>query len=383
MAVQTRTDVAVLTTIEDIDALEGEWHELEARSSGLTAFSTWEWSRSIASHYWEKRPIRLFTFRRGGMLIGIAPFGETRMLGLRVLRPLCAGFRRYSLADYTDVLMADGYEDEVLAAFCDALASQPWDVLRMQELPWNSSTGTLLADLASQHGWTATLSPSSDVHPLPLEGTWESYRATLSRGTRNDTGRLTRKLIAERGASFVRIDGDEKSVEQGMETLFQLHTRRWAEAGGPGIFRDARRCRFHHDVARRFARRGRLFLTILHASDEPVAAEYGFEVSGVQYHYAAGVRQDGDWRRFSLGTVLDLHVIEDAFGRSLRCVDFMRGVGYYKDHYRSESHFNQELLVFRNSRARLHYRVADQVARKMDGVRRRLEWKRQRILGTE
>jgi CelD/BcsL family acetyltransferase involved in cellulose biosynthesis len=81
--------------------------------------------------------------------------------------------------------------------------------------------------------------------------------------------------------------------------------------------------------------------------------------------------------------MLDLHGIEDAFGRGLRCVDFMRGVGHYKDHYRSESHFNQELLIFRNSRARLHYRLADQVARKMDGLRRRLEWKRQTILGTD
>jgi hypothetical protein len=36
----------------------------------------------------------------------------------------------------------------------------------------------------------------------------------------------------------------------------------------------------------------------------------------------------------------------------------MRGEGHYKDHYRMDTHLNQDLLIFRNRRAQLQYRMA-------------------------
>ena len=181
---------------------------------------------------------------------------------------------------------------------------------------------------------------------------------TLSRSTRNDSGRLTRKLIAERAASCVDVDRDPEDVRRAMDDLFDLHTRRWQAAGKPGLFLDERRRDFHREVARRFAERGMLAIPLLRAGDETIAIKYGFQTNGTRYYYSAGFSPDPEWRGFRLGLVADLALLKDAFEQGVRCVDFMRGDGHYKDHFRMETHLNQDLVLFRNQRVRLQYRLA-------------------------
>ena len=368
-----RIQASRLTTLPEIDALRDEWRQLEERCPDLTPFSTWEWCRSVAKHYGDGRPLWVFTLRSDGDLVGIAPFTETRLGGLRLLRFIGSGSGRYSMADYQDLLTAEGHEDEVVAAFCDDLARQPaWDVLHLQELPPSSRTPARLTAAAASQGWLTQLKPGSDVHLLPLNGTWDSYKATLSRSTRNGTGRKIRKLVAEHEGSFVTVGDDESAVRAAMEDLFDLHTRRWSSVGKPGIFSTPRRRRFDHEVAGRLAQRGMLRMFLLKSGDRTIGVSYGFQRDGMEYHYGGGFDPAPEWNHFRLGMALDLWIIEDSFRRGVRCVNFLRGEGHYKEHYRTETRFNQDLLVFRNRRALLHYRFARVARGALNRLRRRL-----------
>ncbi|MGD0765942.1 MAG: GNAT family N-acetyltransferase [Dehalococcoidia bacterium] len=367
-----RVQASRLTTLPEIDALRDEWRQLEERCPDVTPFSTWEWCGTVAKYYGGGRPFWVFALRDGDGLVGIAPFAETRLGGVRLLRFIGSALGRYSIADYQDLLAAEGREDEVVAAFCDELARHPgWDVLHLQEVPFSSRTVGRLVAGATSRGWLTLLQPGSDVYPLPIRGTWDSYKATLPRTMRKATSRKTRKLIAEQAASFSAVGNDEGAVYVAMEELFDLHTRRWRSVGRPGIFRDHRR-RFHHEVASRFAQRGMLMISLLKSGDRTIAVKYGFQRDGVQYLYSGGFSTDPEWSTFGLGAVLNLRLIEDAFERGVRCVDWMRGDGHYKEHYRVEKHFNQDLLVFRNQRARLHYRVARIARAAYERLRRKL-----------
>jgi CelD/BcsL family acetyltransferase involved in cellulose biosynthesis len=368
-----RVQASRLTTLPEIEALRDEWRQLEVRCPDLTPFSTWEWCHAVAKYYGGDRPFWVFALRDGSDLVGIAPFAETRLGGLRLLRFIGSALGRYSIADYQDFLAAEGREDEIVAVFCDELARHPgWDVLHLQEVPSSSRTvGRLIAGAASR-GWLTLLRPGSDIHLLPINGTWDTYKMTLSRTTRNDTGRKMRKLFAECGGRFCTVGEDESATYTAMEELFDLHTRRWHSVGLPGIFRTEQRRRFDHEVASQFAQRGMLRISLLRCESETVAISYGFARDGVQYHYSGGLNPDPKWAQFRLGMVLDLQMIKDAFERGVRCVDFMRGEGHYKKHYRTEEHFNQDLLVFRNRRARLHYRVARIARAGYERLRRKL-----------
>ncbi len=370
---QERIHVSLLTTLPEIDALQDEWRQLEKRCPDVTPFSTWEWCGAVAQYFGGGRPLRVFTFRDDGELLGIAPFAETPVSGLRFLRLLGSGFGHYSIADYQDLLLAEGREDEVIGTLCDVLAQHPtWDALHLQELPASSRVSPRLVSAAASRGWRPVLRRDSDVHLLPIDGSWDSYKATLSRSTRNDGGRQTRKLIAEYDASFASVGDDEEAVCKAMEELFDLHTRRWQAAGKPGIFRDQRRRDFHRQVARRFARRRMLALYLLRSGDETIAIHYGFQSDGTTYVYALGSNPDRHWQRLRVGLVLDLHLIKDAFEQGACCVDFMRGDGHYKSHFRTGTDFNQDLLVFRNRRVQLQYRLTRAARGAIGRLRRKL-----------
>ena len=359
IALDRRIEVRRLTTQSDLDAIRDEWRQLDMRCPDLTPFSTWEWCSTVAEFYGGDRPFWVLTLRRDGELIGVAPFAEVRSMGLRVLQFIGSGLRRYPISDYQDLLVAPEYEDEALRALCDDLRGRSgWDMLYLQELPPTSKTPEKLMEPLCGCSWLPVLQYGSDVHFLPIEGDWDSYKATLSRTTRNDTGRLIRKLIAEKEASLICIDGDVGAVDAAMNSLFDLHTQRWQSKGLPGIFRTEQRREFDREVARRFARRGMLVLWLLNAGDRTIAAKYGFVRDGVQYHYAVGYNVDPEWSRFRLGAVMDMQIIRNAFDDGLRGVDFMRGEGHYKDHYRMKTALNREMLVFRSRRVWLHYRLA-------------------------
>jgi hypothetical protein len=51
----------------------------------------------------------------------------------------------------------------------------------------------------------------------------------------------------------------------------------------------------------------------------------------------------------------------------------MRGDGHYKDHYRMETHLNQDLMIFRGKRAELQYRLAHATRGAMARLQRKLE----------
>jgi CelD/BcsL family acetyltransferase involved in cellulose biosynthesis len=371
-APESRIDVSRLATLSEVDALRDEWRQLEERCPEVTPFSTWEWCGAVAKHHVGKRPLWVMTLRDGDELVGIAPFAETRLGGLRLLRLLSSALGAYSMADYQGLLLAGGREDEAITALCEDLVHRPgWDVLHLQELSANSSTTAKLMEYAASRGWPVALRSASDVHMLPINGSWDEYKATLSRSTRNDGGRLTRKLMGEHEAYFTSVDGDLEAVRQAMEELFDLHTQRWESAGKPGIFHGQRQRDFHHEVAGRFAARRMLAMSLLRAGDETIAVKYGFQTNGTRYYYSAGFSPDPRWNRFRLGLVLDLALIKDAFEQGVKCVDFMRGDGHYKDHYRMDTHLNQDLLIFRGRRAQLQYRLA----RMMRGGTARLQRK--------
>src|SRR4030042_5200922 len=115
-----------------------------------------------------------------------------------------------------------------------------------------------------------------------------------------------------------------------------------------------------------------LKVALLRSGDRTIAIDYGFQRDGVQYHYATGFDPDPELKHCGLGMLLGFQMIEDAFKQGARCVDFMRGEGHYKNHYRMETRFNQDLLVFRNRRARLHYRFASVARATVDRLRSRL-----------
>jgi CelD/BcsL family acetyltransferase involved in cellulose biosynthesis len=375
----TTIRVSRIERLSDLESLGDEWRQLESLCPDLRVFSTWEWCGAVVHHFPNQEPLWVFAARDGGDLVGLAPFGRRLEDGLRILRLIGTGLGPYSVADYQDLLLSDGFEKPTIDSFCAALQelSDGWDVLHLQEVPDSSRTLAPLVESARARGWRCVQRPGSDVHPLTLSESWEAYCTRLSLKTRRQVERRLRKLVRERGGEFVYVQ-DERALEGAMNTLYALHTRRWSAIGKPGIFRTEQRRRFHQEVARRFHQRGILNLSLLKADSQVVGASYAFVWNGTDYLYTSGFCPEPEWSPYGLGTTMDVHEIRTSMARGLRCVDFLRGDPHYKEHYRAESRYNRELLVFRDALTQIRYQTA-RFARRTAGRLRPLVCLRNRL----
>ena len=239
-------------------------------------------------------------------------------------------------------------------------------MLWLQELPQTSRLARRLPQIAKQRGWRVVVKEHDDAYHIDLPPTWEEYAETLSSNTRSNMGRKTRKLIRESGGRFENIGAD--GLLPALDTLFELHQRRWTALGKPGIFATKQMRSFHHDLAQTLERDDMLDLVLLHAGDETIGARYSFNFRGAHSFYASGFDPDERWASHSLGMLMDVHGISNAIKNGMSREDLLRGDGAYKQRYAPTHTLNLDLRVFRTGSAYRRYQLYQTVR----GAARRL-----------
>jgi CelD/BcsL family acetyltransferase involved in cellulose biosynthesis len=277
---------------------------------------------------------------------------------------LSSGLADYSMADYGDLLMAPDREHEVLEALVDDLERDAsWDELWLQELPETSQTALILPILARRKNWYVDIRDASETYTVDLPSTPDEYLARLSQNTRKALRRRWNKLSREHAGAYHTVAPGEDPLPA-LETLFDLHTRRWQHEGQGGIFRHQRTRAFHRDAARSLHAAGMLDLTLLSAAPSTgsgqaaaVAAQYCLDFNGRRLFYINGHEPGAEWQSFGLGFITDVARVEAAVASGLRIADFGRSEGEYKARYGPERRQNLHLRIFRSRAAYLRCRL--------------------------
>ncbi len=349
---QAASKVSVTTSLDDLRAVETAWRDLQD-ASPAGVFASWPWASTVARHYATSRRLHVALATQDGAPIGLAPLAYRRFLGIRTLMLLNGGLAEYPMADYQDVLLQPGREQEALDALTGELATAPWDLLWLQELPAESPTARLLPEIARDRGWHVVTGTASDVHRVDLPATWEDYVGGLSSSWRKEIRSKLRRLESEHGATFTLVERAE-DIDAAMESLFDLHTQRWEAVGQPGIFASAQSRAFYKDLAHTMHEAGKLYLgTLRTAGGEAIGAGFGFDHGGTRYAYTYGYKPGPEWEKASLGLMLDSFCIRSAIETGLQRVDLMRSEGEYKKRYGAVSADNVEVMVFRSHSAYL------------------------------
>lgn len=329
-AEQLGVGMELLTSSEQLYALQTEWDALVEESTSPSIFLTWEW----ISTWWEVfgtdlRPWILVARDRGtGDLLGIAPF-------LLRQHPLPSGpWRELSLwgstvaaGDHLNVLVRRGYEDLVAARFAETLWAQrrQWDVLA---LDWVAS-GSLLAGRVRQQANRSAMVWRSVCPFVRLPNGWAEFQASLAKNTRRNLIKASHRLNRAAGGAvtFQQVDSVAE-VPTVMDELFRLHQELWTARGYRGAFGDAAVRRFHRQIAVRLAEQGRLRLHVLRVRGQAIAVDYGFAYGGTVSLYQGGY--DRTWEHYSPGSLVTAETIRAAIAQGDREVDFLRGEEWYK-----------------------------------------------------
>ncbi len=330
--------VEELTQSGQFEALQPEWDALLA-SADSSLFQSWEWQWSWWRHYGRGR-LCLLTARRDGALVGIAPLMLGCYLGVPLRRLQFIGTLG---TDYLDLIVARAEAAPLIDCFMREIAARRhrWDLVDLQQI----RSGSPLA-AATAPSPCRTLRLRQERCPfVPLPPSWGEYSGSLGKSLRKNIGYYRR--LMEREHAFEIETFTDGSLPEALDEFFTLHQARWRKRRLPGAFAGTRVRRFHHEVAARLHERGWLRLHRLRLDGRTRAVLYCFNHGGKGYYYQGGF--EPELARYSPGTVLTAHAIEDAIQLGATEFDFLRGDEPYKYAWKASDRENIRLLIWRSA----------------------------------
>jgi CelD/BcsL family acetyltransferase involved in cellulose biosynthesis len=291
---------------DSLEALEDDWRELAQRSENI--FATWEWSSIWWQHFGSGKKMFIVACRDGsGRLIAILPLSQSTKLGLRIIR-----FLGHGVADELGPICAPADKSAAREFVRDALKQIPWkyDLFLGERLPRSDYWSDALS---------GTVVRTEESPVLIANGMgWDEYLRSKSSNLRQQVRRRERQLARGHDLRY-RLTSDPARLDDDLDTLFALHTARWADTASPFIANNA----FHRHFAKRALEKGWLRLWFLELNGTPRAAWYGFRFGDVESYYQSG--RDPVWARSSIGFVLLAHTIREALDDGVREYRFLRG----------------------------------------------------------
>ena len=306
-----------ITSLDDLEALRGDWTALCDRSPRVTPFQRPEWLIPWWRAFQPGEPWVL-AVRQEGRLAALAPLLVYPNEGKKIVA-FCGG----GISDYCDVVTASDREEEAVAALLDHLAArrERWDVGDFEPIPGESP---LLR--AAQDGLEAR-TELRDVCPgLDLPDRVEDLREVVSTRQLANLRKYRRKAEALGELRLQTVD--DRPWEELLDILIDLHGARWSELGEAGMLGGDGLRAFHREAAAGFHARGCLGLYALCLDGHLLAALYGFREKDTFYCYMQGF--DPEQAKLSPGAMVVGAVIEDAIRRGAKRIDFLRGREAYK-----------------------------------------------------
>jgi len=339
--------VVAISREGELGALRRDWDALVESSASRNTFLTWEWITAWWSAYGQPGELRILAaFDEQGALRGLAPLRarNVRRYGQTVPALQFIGDGSND-SDYLDFIIANGYEAEVMEAFQTHWAEElkRGTVMVMNEVPETSPNPAFLKKLAEPHGmlWTESEVACATVH---LPETWEEYLGILKPRFRTKIRSVLRNLEGRPEVRFGFCD-DPEQLPRLLPALFDLHARRWAADGKPGVFGWDKKRSFYYALSPLLLERGWLRLSWLEWNGQILACQYGFVYGDTYYHLQEGYEPASE--HWNLGAGLRAWSIREFLKQGLREYDFLGGVGRHKTDWGAEVKRSKQIQLAR------------------------------------
>jgi len=319
----------VIRTLEEFDALAGQWNDLLNCSASHVPFLRHEylaaWWRTLGGGEWAHGELYVVLgYRADDSLGAVAPLfftenkdGEPAMMLLGSVE----------ISDYLDVIICpDG-----APAFIDALLEHldgpqapAWKLLDLYNLLEDSPTLRILESSAGKRGWQYTQERLQHCPYIPLPGDWETYLAGIDKKQRHEIRRKLRRAESYDVPVRWYILQDALSLDEHVDSLFYLMEQ---DEEKRAFLTPTMRDQMRATVQQAF-QAGWLQLAFLEAGGQKVAAYLNFDYGNHIWVYNSGL--DFNYSALSPGWVLLGYLLQWANEHQRVAFDFMRGDEDYK-----------------------------------------------------
>jgi CelD/BcsL family acetyltransferase involved in cellulose biosynthesis len=311
----SKVQVEWITDTRRMTELAEEWTSLEPSIQHRTVFSTFDFLRSWYSNHvlYGGNPL-IGVARRDGALAGIAPLVMRRGCLARI--PL--NRVQFAMHDaYSGEFLVEDNHPETVGAFIDSLAgSVAFDLMCLNGIEPGTSQFSVLEDAAARNGLRMELTNHPNA-TVDLRGGYDAYCRSMSRNFRRTVKRQAQRVMSEGRPTVggVRLNSGKDSVDSCIERLFTVMESSYKLKG-----KRIPDCHRNHlaELARRFAARNSLHLSILSIGDKDAAAVMGLVERGTYYDFTLAYSEQ--FAPLSPGAYLMQEVLSDLAERGVHTV---------------------------------------------------------------
>ena len=353
--------IACLTSF-DAPGLERDWDALARRLAALP-FMTYSWSHA----WWQslrrtslltRDSLRLFTIRNAqGALVAVAPMmlTERLVIGLPIARTLQFIGADPNITEVRGMLVAPVDEQRVVELLRQELALRA----EYDRLIWSGLQADGAAVVALQAEQGSRLMPHVSMLVVELPDSWDAFKATLPRNTREALRKCYNSLARDGHSATLTVHTSHDAIRQALPRFFELHSSRAAVQDGVHHYdcfagSDARA--FVRGIVDDVAPTGTMRMFELEIGGVVVAARLAFMYGNGIYLYYAGY--DPGWGRYSVMTTLVAEILKHSMEQGLRFANLSTGIDRSKMRWRpAETRFETLLVAANTSRASVALRV--------------------------
>jgi CelD/BcsL family acetyltransferase involved in cellulose biosynthesis len=335
--------VIVATSLEDLHQYAAEWDELAFVAPQQEPMLSHAWMSAYFEHcLLPHERWHCLLALQGKRLVGVLPLLETSCYPIGLRRPLLRTPSDLQTVS-VDVLAAEGLESAIADLFCAALDDlfPRWQTATFTRLP--ASSPLLKLPETSSRRLTVLKRFDSAGAYLPTVGSFDEYRAGLSKNFRRNLKKLNNKTaqLADVNTEFLSCgEASEKQLNRFME----VETASWKGREKTAILMSPPTVAFYRALCRNLATRGWLEWHFLSTQGKTIAGNLAIRCGRSVVIWKIGY--DEAFARCGPGTILFERLAQRAFeADDIDQIDLMTDMPWH-DNWRIHKREYHDLYVF-------------------------------------
>jgi CelD/BcsL family acetyltransferase involved in cellulose biosynthesis len=345
--------VAVVTSLAGARALTAEWAALHGRSGTHNPFIHPSWALTWAEHFVGEDELFIITTRRGGILVGVAPFywvrlGSRRRSVFRALHLLGNG----RCAQFTEIpgVLADQSEHRIV--FRETIAflqreAPSWDWAKLTidaqqgwfEPQWVTKGLDERSAFNVQHGTRANV-------VLDLPASWGEFLAARKKNVRESIRRSINRLDKRVGEWSVDLETGAADISKALAKIIDLHRARSEMNGKPNhptMFGQRSAEPFYREAVTAMISSGHSEISVLRCKGEIVAGLVILRSNTQVYTSVTGA--DPKAWQLGPGTIMITELARREINRGTSSVNLSAGPNQSKLRWSERLEFNHDFVI--------------------------------------
>jgi len=258
--------VKIITDFDMMDDLAAEWNEL-APPGSVEPWQSFSWHRSVAKANENESFLRIFTVRKNGTLLAIAPMVLRR--SEQPLKPWRLGF--LGEEELKEPNWFVGSDPGALNMLVEAISEEPVHPVRLSRIPSDYESSFSIIEKFKKRGWITKV-----VHmPYPFLNLGGD---TIKKSLQKDLKRARKKAQKYGALSLKAVsDTEQGDLQQYLNEFLRIEASGWKGQNQTAILSNNSRRKFFENYAISAFRDGVLRLLFLMIDGKAVAVQYGVE----------------------------------------------------------------------------------------------------------